>query len=162
MNINATLLVEIIIFIGFVILTHRYIWPPLLAIIEQRQQEIQEGIEKARQNALLLEQAQHECTQLISDAKESCRQMHVQTENLIKQQLLDAKQDAELKAQSIIADAKKHVDIERRQVQEQLATQTQQFLTSALSKILPQLDDPKYYDHMIDQALTEIQHDTER
>ena len=35
MNINATLLVEVVIFITFVMITMRYIWPPLTKIIEE-------------------------------------------------------------------------------------------------------------------------------
>ncbi|MDX6961065.1 F0F1 ATP synthase subunit B, partial [Citrobacter freundii] len=37
MNLNATILVQAIAFVLFVLLCMKYIWPPLMAAIEKRQ-----------------------------------------------------------------------------------------------------------------------------
>ena len=137
MNINATLLVEVVIFLLFVMLTRRYIWPPLIEVIEKRQQEIQEGIEKARENAFILETTQQECHKMIDEAKASCKRMHDQAEVLIAEQIQIAKKDAEDKAASIIESAKRHIDVEKSQIQEALAKETEKYLSLALAKILP-------------------------
>jgi F-type H+-transporting ATPase subunit b len=159
MNINATLLVEVVIFLLFVMLTRRYIWPPLIEVIEKRQQEIQDGIEKARENALVLETTQQECTKMINEAKASCKRMHEQAEVLIAEQIQIAKKDAEDKAAAIVDSAKRHLEIEKSQMQAILIKETERYLSQALVKILPNVNDKDHLDHLVDQALEELASD---
>ncbi|MDC3180614.1 F0F1 ATP synthase subunit B [Gammaproteobacteria bacterium] len=159
MNINATLFVEVVIFLTFVLLTRRYIWPPLIEVIEKRQQEIQEGIDKARENAMILEQTQHECSKMIDEAKASCKKMHEQAESLIAEQLQSAKTEAESKAEVMIEQTKRHLEIEKSQLQAALVKETNQHIVRALSKILPQVQDASHIDQLVDKALQELASD---
>ena len=45
MNINATLIGQLIAFIVFVWFCMKYVWPPLLNAIEERQKKIADGLE---------------------------------------------------------------------------------------------------------------------
>ena len=47
MDINATLIGEVIAFAIIIAITMKFIWPPILAAIEERQKKIAEGLEAA-------------------------------------------------------------------------------------------------------------------
>ena len=49
MDINATLLVEMIIFLLFVLITKHYIWPPIIGVLDERRDIIQKGLQQADQ-----------------------------------------------------------------------------------------------------------------
>ena len=51
MNINATLVLQSIAMMIFVWFCMKFIWPPLLAAIEERQEKIAEGLAAAEQGA---------------------------------------------------------------------------------------------------------------
>ena len=43
MNINLTIIGQIVAFLAFVVFCMRYVWPPILAAMEERQQKIADG-----------------------------------------------------------------------------------------------------------------------
>ena len=123
MDINATLLVEMIIFLLFVLITKHYIWPPIIGVLDERRDIIQKGLQQAdqakselakakekadetihlaaQQAKHIVEDAQKEAITLISDAKKSCQ------ERLIKLEV-----ELEKKAQQAHQRARKNIETE--------------------------------------------------
>ena len=69
MNINLSLLAQALTFALFIWFTIRFIWPPLLRAIEQRQKQIAEGLAAAERGKQDLEQASRRTADLLSDAR---------------------------------------------------------------------------------------------
>lgn len=44
MNLNATLLVQMVTFIVFALFTMKFVWPPIVKAIDERRQKIAEGL----------------------------------------------------------------------------------------------------------------------
>ena len=63
MNINATLIVQIITFAFFVWFTMRFVWPPITKALEERQNKIAEGLAAAERGHKELELAQYRAVQ---------------------------------------------------------------------------------------------------
>ena len=102
MDINATLLVEMIIFLIFLTLTKRLVWGKIIEIIDERRAIIDKGLkqadhaknqeEKSKEKIKILmhessikanqiiQNAQKEAQVLIDEAKERCQQKLVQNE----------------------------------------------------------------------------------
>ena len=57
-NINLTIIGQIVAFIAFVAFCMRYVWPPILAAMEERQQKIADGLAAADRASHDLELAQ--------------------------------------------------------------------------------------------------------
>ena len=47
MNINATLIVQIVVFLGLWWFTARYVWPPITKALDERSQKIADGLAAA-------------------------------------------------------------------------------------------------------------------
>ena len=55
MNINATLISQALIFAVFVYICYRYIWPPILSTMEERENKMAAGLEAAKQAGALID-----------------------------------------------------------------------------------------------------------
>ena len=55
MDLNATLLVQMLCFIVFIVVTMKWIWPPIISALEERRQKIADGLAAAEQGQKDLE-----------------------------------------------------------------------------------------------------------
>ena len=69
MNINLTIIGQIVAFIAFVAFCMRYVWPPILAAMEERQQKITDGLAAADRAGHDLELAQKAAVDRLAEAK---------------------------------------------------------------------------------------------
>ena len=69
MNLNATLLIQSIVFVILGLITMRYIWPPLIKAIEERQRKIAEGLASSERAEKSLAEAKASATDIIKEAR---------------------------------------------------------------------------------------------
>ena len=69
MNINATLLAQAIVMIVFVAICWRYVYPPILSVMQEREKKISDGLEAAKKADDSLEEAQLAFNQELDKAK---------------------------------------------------------------------------------------------
>ena len=69
MNINLTLIGQLVAFIAFVGFCMRYVWPPITAAMAERQSKIAEGLAAADRAGHDLELAQKRATEQLAEAK---------------------------------------------------------------------------------------------
>ena len=70
MNINYTLIGQMIFFAGFVLFCMKYVWPALIGIMQEREQRIENGLQAAEQADKDLELAKKEAMKKLKDAKD--------------------------------------------------------------------------------------------
>lgn len=125
MNINATLFVESAIFMIFVALTMRYIWPHILAVLQKRELVIRDGIENAHMAEKKLADANYEADAIIKKAQSK------------RDDILKAAREEATKA---IEQAKKHAVVEQNRMLDeahaQIDTHAQEIKTSLVDKQL--------------------------
>lgn len=120
MNINATLLVEVVIFITFVMITMRYIWPPLTKIIEERKTLIEQGIKNSEEAKETLEDAKLNAEHIIHVAKERAYQII---------------SEARKEASDIVLHGKEQIAIARRKSEIELEAETTHKINLARKKL---------------------------
>ena len=127
MNINATLFVEMVIFIAFVMLTMRYVWPPLKKVIEERKLLIEQGIKNSEEAKVTLEEAKENAEhivhvakerayQIVSEAKKEASDIILKGKEQITLQKQKSEADMQAEAQHIISQARKNLHKEITQV----------------------------------------------
>jgi F-type H+-transporting ATPase subunit b len=75
MNINVTLFSQAIAFAIFIWFTVKFVWPPLLTAITERQKKIEEGLAAADRSKKDLELAQVRSTDALREAREKSTEM---------------------------------------------------------------------------------------
>ena len=69
MDINMTLLGQTIAMVVFVWFTMRFIWPPVMNAIEERQTKIADGLAAAERGQQSLDNAKEEAAAIVNDAR---------------------------------------------------------------------------------------------
>lgn len=136
MNINLSLFGQMITFAILVYFTMRYIWPPLMAAIEERQQKIAEGLNAAEQGQKQLQQAQSEGSQIIADARAKAGVIMREAEASAKSLINDAQQDARSKAQKVMEQAQHETELFKQKAKHELSDDTIEAALTLLDKVL--------------------------
>ena len=75
MNINATLLAQTFIFVVFVFICYRYVWPPILSMMNEREKRIADGLEAAKKADDSLEEAKLASAKELEGAKKQAAEI---------------------------------------------------------------------------------------
>ena len=112
LEINLTLVVQMLVFAAFVLFTMKFVWPPLAKALEERQEKIADGLAASERGHKELELAQHR-------VKDELKQAKVQSVDIVEK--------ANKRATQIIEEAKdaarREAQIQTKIAQEQLAQQ---------------------------------------
>ena len=108
MNINFTLLAQAITFSIFIWFTVRFIWPPLMRAVAERQQRIADGLAAAERGKQEFEVAQRRANEEMRKARESNAELRTNVEKQAAQLLDETRQEAT----RIIAQARAAAEVE--------------------------------------------------
>ncbi|GHA16619.1 F-type H+-transporting ATPase subunit b [Oceanisphaera litoralis] len=156
MNMNATILGQTIAFILFVWFCMKFVWPPLMAAIENRQKEIAEGLSSAERAKKDLALAQNNATEQLKEAKLQSAQI-VELANKRKAQIVeDATREAQAEREKILAQAQAEVEAERNRVKEELRKQVAALALVGAEKILERQIDAAANSDIVEKVVAEL------
>ncbi|ABF13799.1 F0F1 ATP synthase subunit B [Candidatus Palibaumannia cicadellinicola] len=156
MNINATILGQAIAFTLFVLCCMKYVWPPLISIIEKRQQEIADNIKFIETTKKDLEKAKEEATKHLINIKLKAQDIIEQANKNKLQLIIEAKNEADITRKKILAQAQKQIETERKIAYEELRLQVIQLVILSTEKILENSIDKNLNSKIIDKILAKI------
>lgn len=156
MNINATLLGQAIAFMLFVWFCMKYVWPPLIDAIEARQKLIADGLTQAERAGKDLDLARAKAEENIQEAKAQASVIIDQANKRRVQIIDDAKTDAEIERDKIIAQGSVEVEAERNKAREELRLQVSTLAIAGAEKIIKRSIDKAANSDIIDKLVAEI------
>ncbi|MAZ78065.1 MAG: F0F1 ATP synthase subunit B [Legionellaceae bacterium] len=136
MNINATLIGQIITFAIFIWFTMRYVWPPIKKAMRDREKNIANGLQAAEQGRRDLELAQRKSKQIIADAKLEASHVLERANERALQVVEEAKEEARVEGQRLLDNAKTEVEQQFNQARDQLRHEVVDIALSGAEKIL--------------------------
>ncbi|MAV74369.1 MAG: F0F1 ATP synthase subunit B [Halieaceae bacterium MED-G27] len=155
MNINLTLIGQMVAFLVFVAFCMRYVWPPIMAAMEERQQKIADGLAAADRASHDLELAQKEAVDRLAEAKKEAAGI-VDSANKRAATLIDeAKAAAVVEADRVKELANAEVEREKAQAKEQLMAQVSALAISGAEKVLAAEIDADKHANLLKQLVEE-------
>ena len=136
MNINLTMLGQLIAFVMFVMFCMRYVWPPLTEVMRSRQKTISEGLENAAKAEQQLQQANESASNELEAAKREAGELIAQARSRANQIIDEAKVQAKDEAQRIIDGAQDDIDQEISRAREALRERVGELAIEGAEKIL--------------------------
>ncbi len=149
MNINLTLFGQIISFAIFVFLCARYIWPPIIKNLEERQAKISAGLRNAERADHELKKAQQQGQSFIHDAKDQAAKLIEQANKRAGQLVDEARMLATQESERIKGQAVSEIDRQVTQAKMQLRQQVALLAIEGAQKILRSQVDPKTHQAML-------------
>ena len=156
MNINATLIGQAIAFAIFVIFCMKFVWPPVIAALHERQKKIADGLDAANRAARDLELAHEKAGQQLREAKAQAAEIIEQAKKSANQIVDEAREQARAEGHRMIAQAKAQIEQELNSVKDALRAQVGALAVSGAEKILGASIDANAQKQLVDQLAAEI------
>jgi F-type H+-transporting ATPase subunit b len=146
-DINLTLIGQTIAMIVFVWFCMKFIWPPLLGAIEERQERIAEGLAAADKGKQALQDAQSEAEKIIGDARKQATSILDQAHARANEIVAEGKADGVRERDRQLAAAKAEIEQETNRAREELRGQVSAIALASAEKILRrEIDDKQHAD----------------
>ncbi len=156
MNINLTLIGQMVAFVGFVMFCMKYVWPPIIAAMQERADKIADGLAAADRASHDLALAQEKAVERLKEAKVEAAGI-VDSANKRGIQLIEeAKQAALVEAQRVKTAAQAEIALEANRAREQLRSQVAVLSLAGAEKILGATIDPKAHADMVEKLAAEL------
>jgi F-type H+-transporting ATPase subunit b len=151
MNLNATIIGQIIWFFAFAWFCQAYVWPPLVKALSDRQKKIADGLEAASRAGKDLELAQERAVELLRDAKTNSAGIIDQANKRANQIIDEAKEKAREEGLRIKAGAQAEIEQQISQAREQLRHQVAVLAVAGAEKILQSSVDAKAHGELLNK-----------
>lgn len=156
MNFNATLIGQSIAFIFFVWFCMRYVWPPLVKALDERQQKIADGLAAAEKAQRELAEADTQVALLLKQAREDARVLIDQAEKRGNQIIEDAKEQARIEGARIITAAQADIAQQTSQAREVLRQQVAGLAVVGAERILGEHMDQAANSKLLDDLVAKL------
>jgi F-type H+-transporting ATPase subunit b len=134
----------------------RYIWPPMLRILEEREKEIADGLNAASEGKRELEEASVKKKEILKDAKEEAAELINQAGQRANQLVEDAKTSAQKEAEKIKVSAQNDLEQSTKRAREELRSEVATLAVAGAEKILNSEIDEKKNSELIDELTKEL------
>ncbi|WOH36452.1 F0F1 ATP synthase subunit B [Thalassotalea fonticola] len=156
MNINITLVGELIAFVVFVIFCMKFVWPPIMGAIEDRQKTIADGLAASERAAKDLELAQDNAKAQLKEAKAQAAEIVEGAKKRETQMIEEAAGKAIAERDKIIASGHAEIESERHRAREELRKQVAVLAVAGAEKILERSIDAAAHSDILDKLVAEL------
>ena len=156
MSINATLIVQMIVFAILVWFTMKFIWPPITAALDERARKIADGLSAADKAKAELAQANKRVEEQLSAARTDATQRLADAERLAQSMVEEAKGRANEEGAKIIAAAKAEAEQEATKAREALREQVAALAVRGAESILKREVNPGVHAELLGRLKAEL------
>jgi F-type H+-transporting ATPase subunit b len=155
-NINLTLIIQMIVFGLLVWGTMRFIWPSLMSQVEERQKKIAHGLAAADRGEQELQQARQGADEILREARDRARQIIDQAQHRANDIQEQARVTATQEGQRLVASAQQQIELEATRARESLRREVGGMVVAAASKLLEREIDPNAHQDLISKLAAQI------
>jgi F-type H+-transporting ATPase subunit b len=156
MSINATFLGQVIFFAILIWFSWKFIWPPLMNAIEERQKKIAEGLAAAERSRKDLDEAQERVNEVLREARAKANEIIEQAHQRANQIIDQAKSEAVAEAERQKAAAQAEIEQSVHRAREQLRAQVAALAVAGAEKLIQREIDAAAHRDLLDRLVTEI------
>ena len=156
MNIDVSLIGEIIVFGLFVWLTMKFIWPHITKAMEDRAAKIAEGLAAGERGKKDLENAQAKATEILHAARDKGAEVVEVANQQAARVLEEARKEAQAERQRQVEAARAEIQQELNRAKDALRTEVASIAVAAAGKIVAREIDPKAHKALLDELAQQI------
>jgi F-type H+-transporting ATPase subunit b len=153
----STLIAQAIAFFIFIWFTVKFVWPPLMRAVDERQKTIADGLAAAEAGKKSLEQAGVRAEEELNKARSKANQIVDQANRRSNEMIEAAKASASSEGARIVAEARQETQVESNRAREQLRKEVAALAVAGASKLLGREIDAKTHADLLDKLALEIE-----
>jgi len=155
-NINATLIIQMIVFLILVGFTMKYVWPPIVKALDERAARIADGLSAADKAKAELSTANKRVEEQLSAARTDAAQRLADAERLAQSMIEEAKVRANDEGAKIVAAAKAEAEQEAFKAREVLREQVAVLAVKGAEQILRREVNPGIHAELLSRLKVEL------
>jgi F-type H+-transporting ATPase subunit b len=156
MNINATLIGQMIAFVVFVWFCMKFIWPPLMKALADRQRTIADGLAAAEKGKLEQQLGEKQALERIKQAKVVAAEVIALAEKRAAEIADEAKIASKAEADRIVVAAHAEIAQEVNRAKEQLRTAVSELAVVGAARILEREVDAKVHAKLLETVVKQL------
>lgn len=156
MSINLTLWGQTIAMAVFVWFCMRYIWPPIMNAIEERQTKIADGLAAAERGRQTLDDARREADEIVRDARAQATGILDQAHARANEIIADGKAEGARERERQLELARAEVEQEINRAREELRGEVSAIAVASAEKILRREIDPRAHEDILSRLAAEL------
>ncbi len=156
MNINLTLIVQLISFALFVWFCMKFVWPPIIGALDARKKEIADGLAAAERGKHEQELAEKRAKELLAETKEQAAELIAQAQKRASEIVEESKGEARAEGQRLLEAARAEIDQEVNRAKEQLRSQVVALAVSGAGKVLAREIDAKAHADLLEELVANL------
>ncbi|KMW44497.1 F0F1 ATP synthase subunit B [Ralstonia insidiosa] len=156
MNLNATLVAQMVVFFILWWVVAKFIWPPLVKALDERAKKIADGLAAADKGKAELELANKRVEQALTEARNEGAQRIADAEKRAQMSADEIKQNAQAEAARIIAQAKAEAEQQTVRARESLRDQVATLAVKGAEQILKREVNAQVHADLLNQLKAEL------
>ena len=151
-----TLIGQSIAMLVFVWFCMKFIWPPIMTAIEERQTQIAEGLAAAERGQQSLDKAKAESDDIVDEARKQATTILDQAHARANEIVAEGKANGVKERERQLAAASAEVEQETNRAREELRGQVSAIAVASAEKILQREIDPKAHEDILSKLAAEL------
>lgn len=156
MNINLTLVIQMVVFALLIWFTMKFIWPPILGLMEARSKKIALGLAAAEKGQQDFALASQRADVVIKEARERANEIVDQAHRRATEMLDEARQTAVKDSERLAAQAKTQIELATTKAREELRRDVGRLAVRSAAQILGREIDAQKHSDIIGKLAQEI------
>ncbi len=156
MNINLTLIAQLISFAVFVWFTMKFVWPPMIKAMEERKAKIADGLAAAERGVHEQELAQQAALDKLHEAKQQSAEIVSRAEKRAAEIVDEAKDQARVEGERLLTAARAEIDQEANKAREVLRGKVAELAVMGAEKILRKEINAEAHKDIVDSLAKQI------
>lgn len=153
MNITATLIGQIVTFLILVWFIKRFLWGPLINMLEERRQRIADGLAAGERGRHEQELAEKRAAERLHEAKQQAQEIIVQAERRATEIVEEAKNQARKEGERLLEAAQAEIEQEVNRAREGLRGQVVSLAVAGAGRVLKREIDAKAHDELLNELV---------
>ncbi|MDN5848764.1 MAG: F0F1 ATP synthase subunit B [Nitrococcus sp.] len=154
--ITGTLIVQIAVFLALIWVLRRWLWGPLLGVMDERKKRIADGLAAAERGEHHLELADKRAREALREAKEQASEIIASAQRRADEIIDAAKVDAHTEGERIIVSARSEIEQQINLAREDLRRQVVALAIQGAERVLRREVDAAANEDVLEQLATQL------
>jgi len=155
-NINQTLIIQMVVFLALIWFTMKFVWPIILGAMNEREKKIAAGLAAAEQGQKDLSEAKSRADDVIKEARTRALTIESQAQARANQIIEEARKAASLEGEKALAAAQSQITLESNRARDQLRGQVVSLAVAGAKRVLEKEIDAKTHGELLDQLAAKL------
>ena len=156
MNINLTLIVQMAVFATLIFAVMKWLWPPILNAMAERERKIADGLAAADKGEQALTEARGKADAIVREARERANQIIDHAQHRANELVEQAKTTASAEGARLVAAAEQQIELDTAHARESLRREVAGIAVGAAAKLLGREIDARKHADLLEKFAAEV------